>query len=84
VDQSYRRALACFERQRLVDQGMDPGHLQVANEQLEQGICAALAFGDMALLDHEIDWVRGLLGNHEIDVPDLPTYLAAYREVARE
>ncbi len=94
VDPSYQRALACFERQRrslagqvwqrLVDQGMDPGHLQVANEQLELGICAALAFGDMSLLDHEIDWVRGLLGNHGIAAPALVAYLAAYREVARE
>ena len=94
VDKSYRLALACFERQRrflegqvwlrMIDQGITSGYLQVANEHLQQGICAALAFGDMALLDHEIDWVRGLLANHEVPVQVLTAYLVAYREVARE
>lgn len=94
VDKSYQRALLCFERQRrflegqvwqrMMDQGLASDHLQVANAHLEQGICAALAFGDMALLDHEIDWVRGLLVHHGLPVQALAAYLAIYREVAGE
>lgn len=94
VDESYQRALACFQRQRrflegdvwnrMVDGGLAPGHLQIANDHLEQGIRAALAFGDMSLMDGEIDWVRALLANHGIPEQALAAYLAAYQDEARQ
>lgn len=93
VDEGYQRALACFQRQRpfleghvwerMVDKGLAPGHLQVAGEHLEQGIHAALLFGDMSLIDDEIDWVRALLANHGIPEQALAVYLSVYGETAR-
>ena len=93
VDKSYRLALACFERQRrflegqvwlcMIDQGITSGYLQVANEHLQQGICAALAFGDMALLDHD-RLGAGLLANHQVPQQALAHYLSLYAGVARE
>ena len=94
VSEAYGQALACFESQRrlvegrvwqrLEAEGMSEGHLQVANEYLGQGIRAALAFGDMSLMDHEIAWIRRLLANRQIPEAALARYLTVYEEVARE
>lgn len=59
-------------------------HAQAANQHLEAGIRAALVFGDMRLLDHEIAWVRGLLANHQVPEQALARYLSVYTEKAGE
>ena len=94
VAEAYGEALACFESQRrllegqvwqrLEAEGMAAGHLQVANEHLGMGIRAALTFGDMSLMDHEIDWIQRLLANQGIPEAALARYLAVYEEAARE
>ncbi|MDT8304441.1 MAG: MerR family transcriptional regulator [Anaerolineae bacterium] len=90
----YRATLACFERdhrllagrvwQIMRSQDMPERHLRMANEHLGRGIRAALAFGDINLVDHEIGWVRQLLDNHEIPAEALGGYLQVYHQVAQD
>jgi hypothetical protein len=56
-------------------------HLEVANHFLGQDIQAGLRLGDMNLLKHEIDWLTGLLGSHDISIEYLPKYLSLYKQV---
>jgi hypothetical protein len=55
-------------------------HLEAANRFLGQDIQAALILGDMNLLKHEIDWLTGLLGSHDISIEYLPKYLSLYKQ----
>jgi MerR family transcriptional regulator, light-induced transcriptional regulator len=90
----YRQALACFEHDHLLlagrvwkimkSHGIADRHLRLANEHLGRGIRAALTFGDMDLVDHEIGWVRQLISNHEMPPAALRGYLDVYHEVAQE
>ncbi len=61
--------------------GMQLQHLEVANHFLGQDIQAGLMLGDMNLLKHEIDWLTGLLGSHDISIEYLPKYLSLYKQV---
>ena len=46
---------------------------------------AALAFGDMTLIDQEIEWARGMLANTgRFDEGTLERYLSAYAQAACE
>lgn len=60
--------------------GMQLQHLEAANRFLGQDIQAALILGDMNLLKHEIDWLTGLLGSHNISIEYLPKYLSLYKQ----
>lgn len=55
-------------------------HLKNANKDLAQNIIAALTFGDIDLLDTNLEWVRGLLINFHYRMPEqtMATYMAAY------
>jgi len=55
-------------------------HIEQANLSLSLGIRAALLLGDSSLLDYDIDWIEGLLVNHEIPVQALNGYLWMYRQ----
>ena len=59
-------------------------HLVRANTNLGEGIQAALALGDVALLGHDIDWVAGLLRNfdYEMAADVLQRYLHLYLDAA--
>jgi DNA-binding transcriptional MerR regulator len=94
VTEEYHRALAHFrERQPSIAadtiQALDPGandhnHLSLANRELGMNIDAALALGDMDLLGIDIDWIAGLLTNHQIPADSLHGYLHAYHRAAME
>lgn len=94
VPQSYARALACFNRRRPLlenhvlhfyrNDGVALPHLTIANLHLGDGIRAALTFGDMSLVQHEIDWVRQLIANHGFAPETLTNYLAIYHQMAGE
>jgi MerR family transcriptional regulator, light-induced transcriptional regulator len=89
-----RETLACFEQQhrllearvwqRLRATGLPENHLRTANLHLAQNIRAALTFGDVSLVNHEISWVRQLLANYGVPDQLLGHYLAIYHETARE
>ncbi|MGB2963629.1 MAG: cobalamin-dependent protein, partial [Anaerolineales bacterium] len=53
-------------------------YFQGTNEFLGQGIMAALALGDLKLLDFDLDWVKELLKNLGLSHDLLPDYLRAY------
>ena len=93
----YLEALDHFrERQshveaRLWEQADDleipPAYLARANRSLGEEIQAALALGDVSLLGHDLEWIRGLLHNFQHRLPGdaLQRYLNLYREaVAKE
>lgn len=61
-------------------------YLARANRSLGQEIIAALTLGDISLLGHNLEWVRGLLHNFQDHLPEdvLRNYLELYREAANE
>ncbi|MHB1414567.1 MAG: MerR family transcriptional regulator [Chloroflexota bacterium] len=54
------------------------------NAHLARSILASLTFGDMALLDLDVDWVGQMLTERNAPPTALPTYLAAYQRAVRE
>ena len=64
--------------------GMQEQHLEIANRFLGQDIQAALIIGDLNLLKHEIEWLKGLLKSHQIPGEFLPKYFALYKQAVDE
>lgn len=58
-------------------------HLGMATQYLAQCIQAALALGDVRLLDGEIDWLQGLFSHYHVPVSALQQYLTLYDRAAR-
>jgi DNA-binding transcriptional MerR regulator len=91
---AYGHMLATFDRQRrliegqvwqsLPAEGWSEAHLRLANRHLAQNIRAALALGDLSLVNDEIAWVKQLLSNYHIPLDFLTRYLTVYAQVARE
>jgi len=92
ISEVYQDALVQFrERRGLIEayvwQSIDPAgpirdSLTIANTHLALSIMAALTLGDMDFLGVDIEWVEGLLGNHELSSEPLYEYLKVYREAA--
>ena len=59
---------------------MQEHHLEIANEFLGNDIQAGLILGDTEFLQSEMDWIKGLLNNHDIPSDVLPHYLALYKQ----
>lgn len=93
LSQSYRTALAQFQDQlpainaqvtaEMRQYQMYGSHLSTANLNLARGIMAALKLGDISLLQTDIDWVQGLLENHQIPVEKLQRYMQVYYDVTK-
>lgn len=82
----YRERRALIETQTwrtLKPDGIRLDHLNIANTHLGLNITAALALGDLGLLEADIEWVRGLLSHHRLPDELLPRYLNAYHQAAR-
>lgn len=60
-----------------------PLHLAMVNRELALNTDAALALGDMGFAGVDIEWVAGLLGNNQIPVETLRSYLSTYYEAAK-
>jgi hypothetical protein len=94
VAEAYHRAQQHFEaRQPLLEAqvmqslkagGWTHNHLAMATRELNLNINAALVLGDMSYLGTEIEWVEGLLKNHNIPGEALPTFLQAYYRAVRD
>jgi hypothetical protein len=63
---------------------MQGQHLEVAIRFLGQDIQAGLMLGDLSLLEHEVDWLAGLLQSHDIPLEYLPKYLTQYKQAVDE
>lgn len=55
-----------------------------ANSYLAQYLCAALALGDIDLLDNDLSWIRGLLLAHQLTDETLHGYLQVYLAAAQK
>jgi DNA-binding transcriptional MerR regulator len=62
--------------------GFAHNHLTMANRELSLNIDAALSLGDIGYLGTDIEWVKGLLKNHQVPDEALYDYLGAYRQAA--
>ncbi|MFK7801683.1 MAG: MerR family transcriptional regulator [Anaerolineae bacterium] len=70
----------------LTDGTSDQKYLKNANRELGQNIIAALTFGNMDLMQANLEWVHGLLINYHFRMPDtaLKMYLEAYNLAVNE
>jgi DNA-binding transcriptional MerR regulator len=94
VPEAYHEALDRFQEreafieahlaQKLRGADMARSHLALANREMGLNIGAALALGDIGYLGTDIEWVRGLLRNHQMPDSLMNVYLGAYHQVARE
>ena len=93
VSETYEQAWLHYrERQGLIEAevwqsatsaGVGPEHLSIATTHLALNILAALKLGDMDFLGTDIEWVEGLLGNHQLPRQLLYAYLDVYRQAAK-
>jgi hypothetical protein len=70
--------------ERLGSNGIARQHLTIANHHLTHDIEAALMLGDIHFLGNEIEWLEGLLMNHEVPKVGLMHFLKAYQEAANQ
>jgi DNA-binding transcriptional MerR regulator len=87
VSPAYQAALAAFERDRWLIEGRVGQTVESEGwptMYLANDIRAALAFGDMNLIDRNLEWVRELLAHHQVPQEFLRRYLLVYSQVARE
>lgn len=63
--------------------GIPAAYLELANTELARNIAAALALGDTSFLAADLDWVAGLLSNHQMPQQALSHYLKAYYQAAQ-
>jgi methanogenic corrinoid protein MtbC1 len=91
ASEAYQRARIQFQAQlpliegdvlTTLGEGIVEEHLMTANLHMAQDIDAALSLGDMGLMGSEIEWLEGLLDNHQMPREQLERYLAAYRQAA--
>jgi DNA-binding transcriptional MerR regulator len=90
---SYKEAQKHFrERRPFIEthlRGIPPSpgplseHLALANRKLARNIDAALALGDINFLSTDIEWVSGLLSNHQMSTELLTDYLKIYHKAAQ-
>jgi MerR family transcriptional regulator, light-induced transcriptional regulator len=88
VGYDYREAVEQFRaRQTLIEseawqqmqQHMPKRHLATANQSFGRAIIAALSLGNVNYLDPDIEWIEGLLVNHnEMPAEALEAYLETY------
>lgn len=64
--------------------GISPAHLEIAGYFFQQHLEAALALGDLALLDGSMDWIAGLLAQAGVPVDTLFEFLRAYQQALAE
>ncbi len=62
----------------LKDFGIPHASLATANLNMALNITAALTLGAMSFMGQNIDWVRGLLSNHDLPADQLIHYLTVY------
>jgi DNA-binding transcriptional MerR regulator len=92
IPEAYHQALDRFEDrevlieahivQELSKSDLARNHLTTANRKMSLNIGAALALGDIHYLGTDIEWVRGLLRNHQVPDRLMDLYLRAYHQAA--
>ena len=80
----FQPIIAAYMWEQFRHNGMAIYHLEIANEFLGQDIQASLNLGDLNLLEHEIEWLAGLLQTHGVPRELLPKYLSLYKQAVEE
>jgi DNA-binding transcriptional MerR regulator/methylmalonyl-CoA mutase cobalamin-binding subunit len=94
IPEQYQRARRHFQQrqsligahvlQSLSSAGYAHNHIALANRELGTNISAALALGDMDYLGADIEWVTGLLRNHQLPSEAFFEYLDVYHQAVVE
>jgi methanogenic corrinoid protein MtbC1 len=73
-------AISAYMWEQFQHKGTEEHHLEIANDFMGRDIQAALDLGDLNLLEHEMDWLAGLLKTHNIPHELLLKYLTLYKQ----
>ena len=76
----YQPIIAAYLWEQFQRNGMKEQHLEIANTFLGQDIQAGLILGDMNYLEHEIEWLDGLLQTRDIPGGLFAEYLTLYKQ----
>jgi len=60
--------------------GMELGHLEIANEYLARDIKAALKLGDIGFAGEELSWIEALIENRNVPQENLRKYMNYYQQ----
>jgi DNA-binding transcriptional MerR regulator len=90
ADPRYLALAGLFRQARpLIEHAMF-GKLQIDGLQVDEinsffgsGLSAALDLGDIAFMESELDWIKGLLVSHQINLGELFSYLSDYGDYIR-
>jgi hypothetical protein len=92
LSDAYRQALAHYDSQQLQIEGelarqrpdlAREGWFRTANHELGRHVSAALALGEIGLLDEGMAWLRGMGGGEAVPAVVLDDYVRAYAQAAR-
>jgi DNA-binding transcriptional MerR regulator/methylmalonyl-CoA mutase cobalamin-binding subunit len=88
ISEAYQHATREFKRRRVMVESrllfdvtqanLPVDNMGTANQFLGENLSAALALGDVGLVESEIDWINGYLGNVRLDEGYLGRYLTLY------
>jgi methanogenic corrinoid protein MtbC1 len=89
---AYRQALAHYDSRQLQIEGelatqrpdlAGEGWFRMANQELARHIAAALALGEIRLLEDSVAWLQGMGGGEAVPAAVLDDYISAYAQAAR-
>ncbi len=93
VPEPYREALEHYLAQQVLIDSTAWGemksmpiayeHIKNANYHLSQNIIAALTFGEVDLLDEELNWLEKLLTNHGLQKNNIGPYMAVHQRASQ-
>lgn len=91
---AYAAALAAFKEQEALvltrvwqimqSSQVSPQHLETANVNFSRAVIAALALGEIHLLDDSVKWLNGLLENYGVSPAFVVQYHQAYHHAVKE
>jgi MerR family transcriptional regulator, light-induced transcriptional regulator len=93
ADSQYRALVGLFRQARpliehalsvkLQKDGLQNEKIEEVNSFFGSKLAAALDLGDLALMENELDWIKGLLTSHRITADELLPYLTDYGNCIR-
>ncbi len=81
---AYQALIVTRVRQIMLPSQVAQRHLELANMNFCRAITAALALGDIHLLDHSIGWLNGLLENYGMPAASAHQYYQAFLQAVHE
>jgi len=75
-----RPKIVDFAMDAVLNTGLSSGFAEIAVHQLGENLDSALSFGKIQVLEKEMDWITGLLHEHNQSVEQLKGFLNAYAQ----